>query len=64
MMRIEVDSAKYAGAYYAFNADAGLLFASHLLVYTDLNNKSYENRFFVNEFKWANIPTTASENLL
>jgi hypothetical protein len=63
MMRIEVDSTKYSGAFYEFSGDAGLLFASHHFVYTDVNNKSYENGFFMNAFKIINTPVTASKKL-
>lgn len=56
-----VDSGKYAGAYYEDNRDAGLLFASHAIVYTDINKKALENNFFFNQFKLSDIPATASK---
>lgn len=60
--RIKVDSGKFAGAYYEMKQDAGMLHAKHSFVYYDINKKAFENSFFMNEFKLANVPAEVSKN--
>lgn len=59
---IKVDSSKFGGAFYEHTQDSGLMFAKHSFVYTDIDNKKYENGFFYNRFTLTNIPAEAGRN--
>lgn len=62
MANIDVDSSDGSGAYYKVTRPSDMLFASHRFVFTDVNGKSYENGFFMNEFRLSNLPANISRS--
>ncbi len=63
---IKVDSNDNSGAFYKLFIPAKNLFGKHQLVFTDINNKKFENDFLFDDFRIAGVPaiTFATQPLM
>ncbi len=58
---IKVDSSSVAGAYYQLYKPVSGFYGRHHFVFTDINNKKFDNDFSFDEFKLVNIPSAVSK---
>lgn len=56
-----VDSNGFAGAFYYANIPLAKVIGRHSVVFTDYNNKKYENHFSVDSFYLTDVPATISK---
>lgn len=57
---IKVDSGSVSGAYYQLYKSVSGFYGKHHFVFTDINNKKFDNDFSFDEFKLVNIPAAVS----
>jgi hypothetical protein len=58
---ILVDSGKYEGAYYRSTAPINGFYGKHHFIFTDINNKKFDNDFSFDTFQLVNMPAVASK---
>ncbi len=59
---IKADSGDASGAYYQLYKQASGFYGNHHFVFTDINNKKFDNDFSFDPFKLVNIPATVSKS--
>jgi hypothetical protein len=59
---IKVDSSDMAGAFYETNRPVADLYGTHHFVFTDINNKKFDNDFVFEKFGLVNPPVEATKN--
>lgn len=60
---LKVDSNSTAGAYYAINKSADGFLGNHSFVFTDVNNKKFENNLVFDNFSLVNEVAGATKNI-
>ena len=58
---VKVDSSDFSGAFYRLEFPREKVMGRHTLVYTDLNQKKYENTFSIDSFYLLDVPATISK---
>ncbi|UEG51305.1 hypothetical protein LK994_07455 [Ferruginibacter lapsinanis] len=58
---IQVDSSDYSGAFYRTDEPVNRFYGKHHFIFTDINNKKFENEFSFDQFKLVNVPVTAEK---
>ena len=58
---IKVDSSGGSGAYYEVNKPIANFYGKHHFIFTDLNNKKFDNDFSFDTFRLVNVPASASK---
>lgn len=53
---IKVDSGGFAGAYYRINIPGKKYLGTHRLLFTDYNNRAYQNEFVLDSFYLKDVP--------
>jgi len=59
--KLPVDSAAASGAYYRVYKPAGNFFTKHTIIYTNTDDKKFENSFSFDNFKLVNVPAAVSK---
>jgi len=58
---IKVDSSGPSGAYYELNKPVNGFYGKHHFIFSDINNKKFDNDFTFDTFRLVNVPATASK---
>ncbi len=59
---IKADSAEHSGAFYKLQQPVTGFYGSHHFVFTDINNKQFDNEFTFDRINLLNIPAQGSTN--
>jgi len=58
---VKVDSSGGSGAYYEVNKPIANFYGKHHFIFTDINNKKFDNDFTFEPFRFVNIPAVVSK---
>ncbi len=58
---LKVDSSGAQGAYYRVDKPIANFYGTHHFVFTDINNKKFDNDFSFDTFRLVNVPASASK---
>jgi hypothetical protein len=58
---IKVDSSDFGGAFYQVNKPVANFYGTHHFIFTDINNKKFDNDFVFEKFGLVNAPSAAAK---
>lgn len=58
---IKVDSSAVSGAFYELDKPIANFYGKHHFIFTDINNKKFDNDFYFDSFHLINVPASASK---
>lgn len=59
--KVPVDSSAASGAYYKVNKPGSGIFTTHQIIYTNTENKKFENSFSFSNFRLTDLPASISK---